>query len=45
MAMYEVIEAISHHGATEVVWRWFPTKDDAEEFIRAQQRVARPQSQ
>lgn len=45
MAMYEVIETISHHGATEVVWRWFPTKDDAEEFIRAQQRVARPQSQ
>jgi hypothetical protein len=44
MAMYEVIETISHHGATETVWRWFPTKDDAEQFIRAQQRVARPES-
>ena len=44
MAMYEGIETISHNGATETVWRWVPTKDDAEQFIRAQQRVARPES-
>lgn len=41
MQCYEVIQNVSNRGATEVVWRWFPTKDDAETFIRAQQRVAR----
>ena len=43
MQAYEVIQKISDHGATQVVWRWFPKKEDAETFIRAQQRVARSQ--
>jgi len=41
MRAYEVIQKISNRGATQVVWRWFPKKEDAEQFIRAQQRVAR----
>ena len=43
MGAYEVIQKISDRGATQVVWRWFPKKEDAETFIRAQQRVARSQ--
>ena len=43
MQAYEVIQKISDRGATQVVWRWFPKKEDAETFIRAQQRVARSQ--
>ncbi len=40
MQAYEVIENASINGVTEVVYRWFPKKEDAETWIRAQQQVA-----
>ena len=43
MQAYEVIQKITDRGATQVDWRWFPKNEDAETFIRAQQRVARSQ--
>jgi len=42
MQAYEVIKdaSINGNGITEIVYRWFPKKEDAETWIRAQQQVA-----